>query len=94
MSDTLVHLEGKWILTEMTCSDINALAGTFEQIGSGCVKSLRIDCERVIEVDANGVQLLNIWLQCLRFLDVEPELVNVPGNLQGFFQKIIGKGDA
>ena len=94
MSDTVVHLEGKWILTEMTCSNIDALAGSFEKIGFGREKNLRIDCGMINEVDANGVQLLNIWLQCLRFQGVEPELINVPGNLQETFQKITGKGDA
>jgi ABC-type transporter Mla MlaB component len=84
----MAHLEGNWTLSQMTERNISSLAVSLEQAGSGCEKNLRIDCGRINEIDANGLQLLFIWLHCFRLLGVEAELVNLTDDLQKSVQGV------
>lgn len=86
MSGTVTQLAGDFTLTEMTYSNIDALVVSLEQLGSGDRKSLQIDCGQIKDVDASGLQLFYIWLQCLRFRGIEPELFNIPRVLRKTFE--------
>jgi len=88
MTGTTAHLEGDWTHIGVTQSTIDSMADSLEQIVSGCEKSQRIDCEQIIRADASGLQFLYSWLQCFRFCGVEPELVNIPENMQKMFLKL------
>lgn len=81
-------LEGNWTLKDMTSSTIDSLAATLEKIEPGYGKYLRIDFHQISEVDVFGQQLLFIWLQCLKFRGIEPELFNLPDNLRKTFKKL------
>jgi ABC-type transporter Mla MlaB component len=86
ITGSTAHLEGDWTLAGVTQSTIDSMAVSLEQIGYGCEKNQRIDCEKIIEADASGLQFLYTWLQCFRFRGVEPELVNIPVNMRKMFQ--------
>jgi ABC-type transporter Mla MlaB component len=85
MTGTTAHLKGDWTQAGVSQSAIDSMAVSLEQMGFGCEKSLRIDCEQIIEADVSGLQLLYTWLQCFRFRGVEPELTNIPENMQNTF---------
>ena len=85
MTGTTAHLAGDWTHAGVTQNAIGSMAVSLEQIGSGCEKSQRIDCEKLIGADASGLQFLYTWLQCFRFRGVEPELVNIPENMRKMF---------
>ena len=86
ISGVVAHLKEDWTFAEVASSNIDSLAASLEQIGSGSEKNLRIDFEQMNEFDASGLQLLYIWLQCFRIRGVEPELINIPENMQKTFQ--------
>jgi ABC-type transporter Mla MlaB component len=89
MSGTEAHLEGDWTL-DGAARNIDSLALSLQQIESGRISSLRIDCRQVVKTDAGGLQLLHVWLECARIRGVEPTLVNVPETLLQAMQGLIG----
>lgn len=89
MTGTEAHLEGDWTLTEAT-RNLESLANSLQQMEPGSEKNLRIDCGRINEADIGGLQLLNVWIQCVKFRGIEPTLVNVPKRLQHSMQVLVG----
>ncbi len=85
MTGTEAHLEGDWTLTAVT-RNVDALAQSLQQFEPGNEQNLSINCREVGNVDSSGMQLLNVWLQCVRFRGVEPTLVNVPESLRHAMQ--------
>lgn len=85
MTGTTAHLEGDWTVSGVTQSAVDSMAVSLEELGAGCEKSQRIDCEQIIKADASGLQFLYTWLQCFRFRGVEPELINIPEDMQDTF---------
>lgn len=86
MEGSVAHLNGDLTYSGMTQSNIELLASSLEQIESGGGNSIRIDCNLVSDVDINGLQLLDVWMQCARFMGVEPLLVNIPNSLKSALQ--------
>ena len=91
MTGTGVSLEGDWTLTGVT-RDLDSLAFSLQQLKPESDKNLRIDCGQIKEADISGLQLLNVWIQCVRFRGVEPTLVNVPERLKHAMQVLVGQG--
>lgn len=89
MTGTEAFLHGDWTLKGVT-PNIDSLARSLQQLGQGSKKDLRVDCGQIQETDSSGLQLLNVWIQCLRFRGIEPTLVNVPKNLRHSMQFFIG----
>lgn len=75
------HLEGDWTLSGAS-RHIDSLTLSLQQLEAGTVKTLLIDCRRVSKTDASGLQLLHVWMECVRLRGVEPTLVNMPENIQ------------
>lgn len=88
MSGTEAHLEGDWTLSG-AAHNIDSLALSLQQIEAGMAKNLRIDCKKVKNADASGLQLLLVWMECARIRGVEPILVNVPERLRLAMQGLI-----
>lgn len=88
LSESTARSEVNFTLPEMKFNTIDSMAVSLDQLGSGTEEGLRIDCGQISEVDANGLQLLYILLQCLRFRGFEPELVNLSDSVQRTFQKL------
>lgn len=84
---TVAHLQGDLTLSGVTDNIINSLSVSLQRVASGGGKNFRIDCGKIYTADIRGLQLLHVWMQCARFRGVEPELVNLSGNLQKFMQK-------
>jgi len=89
MAGAEARLEGDWTLTGVT-RNLDSLALSLQQLESGSDKKLRIDCGQMKEADISGLQLLNVWMQCVRFRGVEPTLVNVPERLRHAMQVLVG----
>lgn len=85
MAGTEAHLEGDWTLSGAT-QYIDSLVHSLQQIEFGKKRNLHIDCRRVSKADANGLQLLSVWMECARMRGVEPTLVNVPERLRHVMQ--------
>lgn len=89
MAGAEARLVGDWTLTGVT-RNLDSLALSLQQLESGSDKKLRIDCGEMKEADISGLQLLNVWMQCVRFRGVEPTLVNVPERLRHAMQVLVG----
>ncbi|MBL0224715.1 MAG: anti-sigma factor antagonist [Geobacteraceae bacterium] len=81
------YLQGDLTYSGMTHSGIDSMAACLRLIKSGGGNNMSIDCAQVRAVDANGLQLLGVWMECARLNGVEPLLINMPGNLQQALQK-------
>lgn len=89
MTGTEARLEGDWTLTGVT-RNIESLALSLQQLDPENKKNLRVDCGQMQEADISGLQLLNVWIQCVKFRGVEPILVNVPQRLQHAMHILVG----
>lgn len=87
LSGETAYMTGNWTLTGVTQDKIKSLAAALPQIESSNIRKLRVDCQRLSAIDSNGRQLLEVWLQCVRFRGVEPELVNSPPELRPYLKK-------
>lgn len=87
ISGAMAYLAGNWTRTEMTDRNIESLA--LSQLKVAGVKSLRIDCGELNEVDASGLQLLYIWLRNFRFRGVDLQMVNPPRKLRKALQGLL-----
>ncbi len=83
---TVAHLQGDLTYAGMTRTNIELMVAALSRIESESWDKIRINCEKVHTVDNNGLQLLGVWMQCVRFMGVEPELYNIPDNLQQAIQ--------
>jgi len=81
MSDSQIHLEGAWALAEMKQNRIDSMALSLGQMESGSGKDHQIDCGKITDIDASGLGLFSVWLQCLNFRGLEPKLTNFPDHL-------------
>lgn len=90
--DSVAHLSGHLTLSGITHNIITSLALSLQQLASLGKKQIRIDCRRIYSADTSGLQLLYVWMQCARLRGVEPELINLPGNLIQTIQRL-GLGD-
>lgn len=91
ISGTIAHLRGNWTRTEMTDRNLDSLAMSLQLLNVANIKSLRIDCGQINEVDASGLQLLYIWLRSFRFRGVVLEMVNPPRKLRNILQGLLIK---
>ena len=89
---TVAYLQGNLTHSGVTDSIANLLAVSLQKIESTGEKSIRIDCSEVNCADVSGLKLLQVWMNCARYRGVEPELVNLPDNLQQIMQ-IVGLQD-
>jgi ABC-type transporter Mla MlaB component len=76
------QLRGDLTHAGVTNTIVNSLGELLHRIAAGGEKDFRIDCRRIRAIDLSGLQLLYVWMQCARFRGVEPELINIPANLQ------------
>ena len=88
MSGAEARLEGDWTLSGVT-RNLDSLARSLQQFEQRNEKKLQIDCGQIKEADVSGLQLLNVWMQCIRFRGVEPTLVNVPERLRHAMQVFV-----
>lgn len=89
MTGTGARLVGDWTLAGVT-RNLSTLALSLQQLESGDEKKLRVDCGLVEEADIGGLQLLNVWIQCVRIRGMEPVLVNVPMRLRHAMHVLTG----
>ena len=81
MAGMEAYLEGDWTFIG-AAHKIDSLSLSLQQIESRTNKNLSIDCGRVVKADVGGLQLLNVWMECVRMRGVVPTLVNVPNTLK------------
>lgn len=90
MAGSEAHLIGDWTLSGLA-GNIDSLALSLHQIELGRDKNLQINCGQMKKADRNGLELLNVWMQCARFRGVEPVLINVPEGLSQSMHVLIGR---
>jgi ABC-type transporter Mla MlaB component len=47
--------------------------------GVGKGEVITVDCSGIEGIDINGLQLLFVWLHCIRLHGMSPQLENIPG---------------
>jgi ABC-type transporter Mla MlaB component len=85
---TSVHLQGDLTLSGMTPNEIKSFAYSLQQIELWDGMDVRIDCRRIRTIDINGLKLIDVWMQCARFMGVKLKLVNLSDSMQNEIQKI------
>ncbi len=86
MKNNVAYLTGDWRLASLTKDNINSLASLLKQLDREDIKSLQLDCEFISTIDAPGLQLIKVWMQCMRIRGTEPELINPPKNMKQHFK--------
>lgn len=79
-NDTGVKLSGHWN-TSGVVLQIESLS-TLNQLESGLEKLSSVDCSGISSIDMSGLQLLHVWLQCVRLRGGKPELTNLPQSMR------------
>lgn len=82
MKGTIAHLQGDWTYSGMTHGNIRTLADSLGEIEASGRDKIHIDCGNVSAFDIDGLQLLEVWMQCARYMGVETELVNMPDSFK------------
>lgn len=80
MEGMKAHLEGDWTITGAE-ENSQSLLLFLNQIETGGPKQLSVECGQIFKTDRCGLQLLNVWLLCLRLRGVEPKLVHMTEQL-------------
>jgi anti-anti-sigma regulatory factor len=86
MRNNVAYLTGDWRLASLTKDNINSLASLLQQLDREDIKSLQLDCELITTIDAPGLQLIKVWMQCMRIRGTEPELINPSKNMKQHFK--------
>lgn len=76
-----VFLAGDWDISGVV-AHIDTLSNILQQVDEGGKTILKVDCGEIKTVDADGLQILKVWLQCARFRGIEAKLVNLSDGLQ------------
>lgn len=74
------QLSGHWNLSGVVLR-IESPA-TLRQLETGLEKLLCADRSEIDGVDRHGLQLLNVWMQCVALRGLKPELINLPEGMQ------------
>jgi len=82
MKGTIAHLQGDWTYSGMTHGNVRTLADSLGEIEASGWDKIHIDCGNVSSFDIDGLQLLEVWMQCARYMGVETELVNMPDSFK------------
>ncbi len=77
---TGIKLSGHWNLSGAV-RQIESLS-TVHQPESGPENLSSVDCSGINSIDISGLQLLHVWLQCVRLRGGQPKLINLPESMQ------------
>jgi ABC-type transporter Mla MlaB component len=83
---TRVTLRGNWKLSSVI-SQIESLSALRQQ-ESGQSEGYRIDCAGIGSIDREGLQVLHVWMQCVRLRGPKPELINLPADMLESIQRL------
>ena len=83
---TVVHLEVDLTQSGAIFNIITLLATSLPKIISGGFKKIRIDCKMISKADIRGLKMLFAWMQSVRTMGVEPELINRTSSMQKAIQ--------
>lgn len=86
LDGSIAHLHGDWTIKGLTKENINLLTAMLQKIDSVSSGKLLIICKQISDTDFIGLQLLKVWMQCVRLRGVEPELVDPPAKLLQYFK--------
>ena len=51
-------------------------------------RSLNIDCKQIDTIDMSGLQLLHVWVQCVRARGVKTQLINLSESMQQTIRRL------
>lgn len=79
-----VQINGDWTIGGVG-QQLDLLSHLSLQDCSDCVA---IDCSGVQEIDLSGLQLLYVWLHCIRLRGIQPSLCNVPDGMMSSLARL------
>ena len=88
MAGNTAFLGGDWTL-HGTPRKMDSLSSSLQLIESVSDNYLHIDCGQISRIDPDGLQLLNVWLECIRIRGAKPRLVNVPETLKPWVSHLV-----
>jgi len=83
---TGIKLSGHWNLSGAV-RQIESLS-TAHQPESGPETLSSVDCSEISSIDISGLQLLHVWLQCVRLRGGKPELINLPESMRQTIKRL------
>jgi ABC-type transporter Mla MlaB component len=89
MAGNNAFLDGDWTL-HGTPHKMDSLSSSLQLIESvDSDNYIHIDCGQISRIDTDGLQLLNVWLECVRIRGAKPRLVNVPERLKPWVSHLV-----
>jgi anti-anti-sigma factor len=85
--DTRHQLTGDWTISGVA-AQCEALSKSLQDLKSGRKKKIQIDCQQINSIDMSGLQLLHVWMECVRMRGVETQLLNLPDEMQQTIQQL------
>ena len=82
-----VTLWGHWNLSSVI-RQIESLSA-LQPLESGRAEHYSVDCAGIGSIDREGLQVLHVWIQCVRLRGLKPELSNLP---EGMLESIKRQG--
>ena len=83
------NLSGDWTMNGIS-HQVQSLMAISSGVGGGVAQTgkLVVDCSGIKEIDISGLQLLYVWLQCLKIKGLRAELVNFSDGMRSTVQKV------
>jgi len=86
MNGTTAHLCGDWTINGLTKENINFMAKVLQRIEPTAPGKLVIDCSNITDTDYVGIQLIRVWMQCIKIRGIEAELTDPPEDIHQYFK--------
>jgi len=87
VSDTRHQLSGDWTIAGVM-NQIDSLSHYLQELASACKKRIHIDCERIEAIDMSGLQLLHVWMECVRMRGMEAQLLNLTDSMRQTIERL------
>jgi anti-anti-sigma regulatory factor len=81
------QLTGDWTIAGVM-NQMDSLSQYLHELAATCKKHVHIDCERIDVIDMSGLQLLHVWIECIRMRGMEAQLLNMPDSMRQSIQRL------
>lgn len=83
------NLSGDWTMNSVS-HQIESLLTISSDVGELVPKNktLVVDCSGINKIDMSGLQLLYVWVQCLKIKGLQAELVNLSDGMRSTVQQV------
>jgi anti-anti-sigma regulatory factor len=86
-TDAKHQLSGDWTIAGVV-TQVELLSHCLENLDSAGKNGIYLDCGRIDSIDMSGLQLLHVWMGCVKIRGLQAKLVNLPDAMQQTIQHL------